>query len=515
MGLTIRSVNKIKANPLVTGAKVNPLTYLNQQLKVAAYCRVSTEFEEQQSSFETQVNFYTEYINANPKWELVSIYADDGASGTQIYWRNGFMKMLEDAREKKFDLLITKSFSRFARNTVDTINIVREFRSLGIDILFEDMNLHTMDTSGELMITIFSAIAQEENRNLSKNVTWGYQKKFERGETLIPSTMMGYQKHAGQIEINSKEAQVVRLIASLFLDGMSCYGIKTYLEAHHIKAKKGSKTWSVTTIESMLKNEKYTGNSLLQKTICTDYLTKERKKNEGERHQYYVKDSHPAIYSQDVYDLIQGEFKLRKLSKEESLVSTDFSAGRSKKSTQYYLNQVLFCKECKEPFRRYTWTARGKTEYRWMCRCRKQPKGREKCPLSPSIIEENLHEAIMQAIRKICGKMEYIEASKTTSKRLETLNEEIQLYEALLKECVNESHLDALSILKLERSKIQYLNRRSNAVAEKIDEAELAVYSDELVKKLIRKIEVTRKGFLEIEFITGAKVTQQCNCQLA
>lgn len=515
MGLTIRSVNKIEANPLATGVKVNPLNYLNQQLRVAAYCRVSTEFEEQQSSFETQVNFYTEYINANPKWELVSIYADDGASGTQIYWRNGFMKMLEDAREKKFDLLITKSFSRFARNTVDTINIVREFRSLGIDILFEDMNLHTMDVSGELLITVFSAIAQEETRNLSKNVTWGYQKKFERGETLIPSTMMGYQKREGHIEIHNEEAQVVRLIASLFLDGMNCHGIKKYLEEHQIKTKKGKTKWSVQTIENMLKNEKYTGNSLLQKTICMDYLKKERKKNEGERHQYYVKDSHPAIYSQDIYDLIQEEFKLRKLTKEEEFVSSNPSAGRSKKSTQYYLNQVLFCKECQEPFRRYTWTARGKTEYRWMCRCRKQRKGREKCPLSPSIIEKDLHEAIMQAVRKICGKMEYSEAGATTSKRLETLNEEIQIYEALLKECMNESYLDVLSILKLERSKIQYLTRRSNAVVEKIDEAELTVYSDELVKKLIRKIEVTRKGFLEIEFITGEKVTQQCNCQLA
>ena len=515
MGLTIRSVNKIEANPLVTGVKVNPLNYLNQQLKVAAYCRVSTEFEQQQSSFETQVNFYTEYINANPKWELVSIYADDGASGTQIYWRNGFMKMLEDARAKKFDLLITKSFSRFARNTVDTINVVREFRDLGIDILFEDMNIHTMDTSGELLITVFSAIAQEENRNLSKNVTWGYQKKFERGETLIPSSIMGYQKHEGCIEINSKEAQVVRLIASLFLDGLTCYGIKKYLEEHQIKTKKGIKMWSVTTIENMLKNEKYTGNSLLQKTICTDYLRKERKKNEGERHQYYVKDSHPAIYSQDVYDLIQEEFKIRKLAREEGLAVCNPSKGRIKKSAQYYLNQVLFCKECNEPFRRYTWTARGKTEFRWMCRSRKQTKGREKCPLSPSITEENLHEAIMQAIRKMCGKKEYSEASVTTSKRFETLNEEIQLYESLLKDCKNESYLDILSILKLERSKMQYLNRRSNAVSEKIDETELAVYSDELVKKLIRKIEVTRKGYLEIEFITGAKVSQQCNCQLA
>ena len=539
MAVTMRSAgtSKPRAVPTYYGKRVDTKNYLNQKLRVCAYCRVSTELEEQQSSFDTQVQFYTLYINNNPNWELVEIYADDGKSGAQTYWRNGFTKMVEDAKAGKFDLMITKSFTRFARNTVDSIETVRLFSSLGIDIYFEDKCLHSLDQKGEIMVTLYSAFAQEELRNLSQNTAWGYQKKFERGEPLV-SNLLGYDSKHCDIKINLEEAIVVRLINQLFLEGYSLYAIKRELESRGIKTKRGKDTWQASTIRGILNNEKYAGNAMLQKTVTLDFMTKTRVKNTGQKKSYYVENTHPAIISPEIHRIVIDEIKNREMQsaeqkkndkREEVRMSLDNNCNYSSK---YYLSNILSCEDCNNPFRRYTWTARGTTKYVWMCKVRKQKDGRKQCPLSPSIEEKDLHLAILHAINTAAKKVEIPAASdyvnenvhqnmnKIVEAETELANLTKRLSEAYEKNESNNMILDIkteLSICSLELVKYKFLNDQINNTKEALNQTSISLkeYSDDLVKLYIRSIKVTNKGNLIIQFKSGLEMTVSCKCTLA
>ena len=265
-----------------------------QKRRVAAYARVSTDSDEQLTSYEAQVDYYTHYIKERPDWAFAGMYADEGISGTNTKRREGFNQMIADALAGKIDLIVTKSVSRFARNTVDSLTTVRKLKEKGVEVYFQKENIYTLDSKGELLITIMSSLAQEESRSISENVTWGQRKRFSDGKVSMPyKHFLGYRKgEDGEPEIVPEEAEVVRRIYRLFLEGQTPYGIKRILERAHVPTPAGKETWQTATILSILTNEKYKGDALLQKTFCTDFLTKKMKVNEGEVPQYYVENSH-------------------------------------------------------------------------------------------------------------------------------------------------------------------------------------------------------------------------------
>jgi DNA invertase Pin-like site-specific DNA recombinase len=325
--------------------------------RVAAYARVSTDNEEQLTSYEAQVDYYTNHIKNNQNWDFVKVYTDEGISATNTKHREGFKQMIADALDGKIDLILTKSVSRFARNTVDSLTTVRNLKEHGVEVYFEKENIYTFDGKGELLITIMSSLAQEESRSISENVTWGQRKRFADGKVMMPySGFLGYERgEDGQPKIVEKEAKTVRLIYKLFLEGKTPTYIANYLMSQNILAPRGGNKWSPSTINSILRNEKYKGSALLQKSFTVDFLSKKVKKNNGEIPQYYIEDSHPAIVSKEVYDLVQMELKKRK-------------AGRHYKISGSCFSGMLFCSECGDIYGSKLWHSNNK--YRrtvWQC----------------------------------------------------------------------------------------------------------------------------------------------------
>ena len=260
------------------------------------------------------MDYFTEYIRGRDDWSFVKIYTDEGITGTSTKHREGFNEMIADALAGKIDLIVTKSVSRFARNTVDSLTVIRELKANGVEVYFEKENIYTFDGKGELMLTIMSSLAQEESRSISENVTWGIRKGFADGKVLMPyGSFLGYRKgDNGLPEIVPEEAEVVRTIYMKYLNGFTPHQIARSLTEKHIPTPRGREIWSESTIMSILRNERYKGDAILQKSFCTDFLTKKFKKNEGEVPQYYVRNSHPAIVSEEVYELVQLEIEARK-----------------------------------------------------------------------------------------------------------------------------------------------------------------------------------------------------------
>ena len=265
-------------------------------------------------NYEAQIDYYTQYIKKREDWEFVKVYTDEGISGTDTKHRDGFNEMIKDALDGRIDLIVTKSVSRFARNTVDSLTTIRKLKDKGCECYFEKENIWTFDSKGELLITIMSSLAQEESRSISENVTWGQRKRFADGKVSMPyKRFLGYEKGKnGQPVINKKEAETVRLIYKLFLQGKTAAGICKHLMEQGIPTPTGKTKWSQTTVMSILQNEKYKGDALLQKKFTVDFLTKKTKVNEGEVPQYYVEGSHPAIISALDFDMVQAEIARRR-----------------------------------------------------------------------------------------------------------------------------------------------------------------------------------------------------------
>ena len=289
-------------------------SHMHYKRRVAGYARVSTDSEEQLTSYEAQVDYYTQYIKANPEWQFVAVYTDEGISATNTKHRDGFNRMVQDALDGKIDLIVTKSVSRFARNTVDSLTTVRKLKEKGVEVYFQKENIYTLDSKGELLITIMSSLAQEESRSISENVTWGQRKRFADGKVSMPYRhFLGYRKGAdGLPEIVPEEAELVRRIYKLFMQGKTAHAIGKILTSEGIPTPAGKTKWQSSTIESILQNEKYRGDARLQKKFTVDFLQKKMKVNEGEVPQYYVENSHPAIIDPEEWDLVQAEFSRRK-----------------------------------------------------------------------------------------------------------------------------------------------------------------------------------------------------------
>lgn len=371
----------------------------NRQLRTAAYCRVSTDSDEQELSFDAQVKAYTDKIMRNPEWSLAGIFADEGISGTQANKRKEFMRMIRLCRQGKIDQIITKSVSRFARNTVDCLNYVRELKALGIPVIFEKEGLNTMHMSSEIYISMHGIFAQSESESLSGNVRWGKQKSAENGNVAISyKSFLGYRKGAdGKPEIVPEEAETVRFIYYSFLDGDSINTIKEKLEAQGILTPTGKKIWSTTTIHSILTNEKYKGDALLCKTYVVDCISKKSKKN-TDRPQYYVTNNHPAIIPRDVFDRVQRELARRSSLKKKK--QKDVKTELGKYSSKYALTELLVCGKCGTAYRRVVWNKNGKKKAVWRCISRLE-YGTRYCPDSPTIEETKLHRAVVEAIREV------------------------------------------------------------------------------------------------------------------
>ena len=317
-------VIEIPANPIL-----GDLRKRKHELRVAAYCRVSTAEEEQQNSFEVQVNYYTEKIAQHDGWQLAGIFADDGISGVRTKKREQFNEMIELCRRKKIDLILTKSISRFARNTLDCIKHVRILKSWGIPVIFEKENIDTSNMNSEMLLTCLSSFAQAESESISGNVTKGIRMGYKQGRFAFRYTGFAFQKGLdGEPEIILKDAQTIRMIAQEFLNGDSLKIIKEKLEKAGILSPAGEPKWTTQTILRILQNEKYAGDVLLQKTYTEDFLEGKVKKNNGELPQYYIKDNHPAIIPREMFFEIQEELARRRSKKPANTKKAKTNRGK-------------------------------------------------------------------------------------------------------------------------------------------------------------------------------------------
>ena len=371
-------------------------TAVTKQLRVAAYCRVSTKEEEQASSYEAQCEYYTDKIMSNKEWTMAGIFADEGITGTSTKKRTEFLRMIRQCKQKKIDLILTKSIQRFARNTLDCINYTRILRQLGIGVLFEKENINSLPADSEFMITMYGAMAQSESESISGNIRRGRQMHANVGTLKVPChRLYGYKKDENEkFCIIPEQAEVVREIYERYKNGASLRNLKDWLESNHIKTVLGTEEWSVSAIKGILTNEKYCGDVLLQKTFCTDVISKKIVKNIGQMTQYYMPDHHEGIVSKEQYQAVQAEMARRGALRSPSKQAV---TGRSCYTSKYALSDRLFCGECGTLYRRKARNIKGNIYHEWRCVSRLE-YGKKYCHESPTLREIPLQNAILAAI---------------------------------------------------------------------------------------------------------------------
>ena len=371
-------------------------TTVTKQLRVAAYCRVSTKEEEQASSYEAQCEYYTDKIMSNKEWTMAGIFADEGITGTSTKKRTEFLRMIRQCKQKKIDLILTKSIQRFARNTLDCINYTRILRQLGIGVLFEKENINSLPPDSEFMITMYGAMAQSESESISGNIRRGRQMHAKVGTLKIPcNRLYAYRKDAdGKLQVIPEQAEVVREIYKRYESGASLRNLKDWLEENQIKTVLGTEEWSVSAIKGILTNEKYCGDVLLQKAFCTDVISKKVVKNVGQMTQYYMPDHHEAVVSREQYNAVKAEMARRSALRSSSKTAV---TGRSCYTSKYALSDRLFCGECGTLYRRKTRNIKGNIYHEWRCISRLD-YGKKYCHESPTLREIPLQNAILAAI---------------------------------------------------------------------------------------------------------------------
>ena len=435
--------------------------------KVAGYARVSTDSEEQLTSYEAQVDYYTKYIRSNPDWEFVDVYTDEGISATNTRHRDGFNRMIADALAGKIDLIVTKSVSRFARNTVDSLTAVRKLKEHGTEVYFEKEGIYTFDSKGELLITIMSSLAQEESRSISENVTWGQRKRFADGKVSLPyKSFLGYRKGSdGLPEIVPEEAEIVREIYKLFIQGKTVNWIATHLTAKGIPTPRGKEKWQTSTIESILTNEKYKGSAVLQKKFTVDFLSKKMKVNEGEVPQYIVEQSHPAIIDPAQWQKVQDEMAVRKFRGKHHNSLNPFSAK-------------IVCGDCGGFYGSKVWHSTDKYR-RVIWQCNGKFKGKDRC-VTPHLYEDDIKRLFLRAVAQLTEDREVLletcrmihdEHLNTDAIDAEcaTLNDEIEIVSGLTKKLIAENATTAIPQDEYNR-KYDALVERYHAAQDRLDE---------------------------------------------
>ena len=494
-----------------------------KKLKVAAYCRVSTASDEQLISLEAQKAHYESHIRANDEWEYVGLYYDEGITGTKKDVRAGLLSMIADCEAGKIEFIITKSISRFARNTTDCLEMVRKLTDLGISIFFEKENINTMDAKGEVLLTIMASLAQQESQSLSQNVKLGFQYRYQQGQiTVNHNRFLGYTKdEKGQLIIEPDEAEVVKRIFREYLEGASLQQIGRGLEADGILTGAGKKKWRAETLQKILKNEKYIGDALLQKTYTVDFLEKKRVPNNGLVPQYYVENSHEAIIPRDLYMQVQ----------EEMVRRANLRSGQNRKkrvySSKYALSSIVYCSKCGDIYRRVVWNNRGKRSIVWRC-CTRVEHGPGACN-ADAIHESELQNLVVRAINMALGQKDTmydvlqrnVEAVLTGTDGI-SLDEIDTRLEELQKELLNvanakgnyDSIVDEIYRLREAKQNAQVEGAEREGMKQRISEMqqflaeqtqEVTEYDEQLVRRLIEKITVYDEKVI-VEFKSGTSV---------
>lgn len=417
--------------------KIEPtIAAFQARKRVAAYARVSEEKGRTMHSFSAQVSFYSAYIQKQREWVYAGVYADEGFTGTSDN-REAFKRLLADCELGKIDIILTKSISRFARNTVDLLETVRRLRDLGVEVRFEKEHINSLSGDGELMLSILASFAQEESRSISENVTWGQRKRFADGKVTVPfARFLGYDRgEDGNLILNEKEAIIIKRIFSMFLQGMTPYGIATELTADGILSPGKKDKWNATTIRGILSNEKYKGDALLQKSYTVDFLTKKKKVNEGEIPQYYVENNHEAIIDPAVFDMAQREIERR-------------LPGRSRHSGVHMFSGKIKCGECGSWYGSKVWHSNSKYR-RTIWQCNNKFNGDRKCK-TPHLDEDNIKQLFITAVNKLLTDKDEILTNfesiqnvlfDTESLEMEKakLQNEMEVVTEMIQQCINEN----------------------------------------------------------------------------
>ena len=513
------------------------------QQRVAAYCRVSTDSEEQLTSYENQMKTYTEMIGRRTDWRFAGMYADEGISGTRADKRPQFTKMINDCLSGKIDYIITKSVSRFARNTVDCLDTVRMLKAQGIGVYFEEQNIDTLKSDSELYLVIYAGFAQSESESISKNITWTYRKNFEEGKAIYRyKNWLGYRKgEDGEPEIVPEEAAIVERIFNMFLSGKSTQAIADTLADENIEIPGKSFTFSNHMIQGILRNEKYCGDCILQKTVTVDCISKKRKANEGEAPMYIVENCHPAIISRTIFNRTQEELSRRGTIKPKSGKRTFTASGHHSK---YALTDILKCGECGTSFRRVTWTIKGTHRVVWRCISRLD-YGKKYCTDSVTVPEEALQAAVVRALKQFNHENEatYLSLMKATigeaiglnggTEEIDLLSRRIDALNKRMLALVNDTVSSGGDMESCEEEfkdisdQIEELNKRIDAIRaasvndgsyeERLAEIQGIIneranhedeYDDSIVRQMIECIKVYKGGRLTIIFGGGYEVEE-------
>lgn len=389
----MKSITVIPARKTAKGA----LLVSQQKLKVAAYCRVSTDSDEQATSYDAQIKYYTELIENNPEWTLAGIFADEGISGTNTKKRDEFNRMIEECKVGNIDMVLTKSISRFARNTLDCLKYIRLLKEKGIAVYFQKENINTLDAKGEVMITIMASLAQQESESISKNVKLGIDFRNKQGKVQVNhNRFLGYTKDAeGHLIIDPEQAEVVKRIYREYLEGASMDMICHGLEADGILTGAGNRKWYTSTVKKILTNEKYIGDALLQKTCTIDILNKTRVANNGIAPQYYVEDDHEAIIPKELYMKVQEELVRRRN------VQTRPNGKKCVYSCIHCFSQIVVCGKCGDIFRRIHWNNHGCKFIVW--RCAGRLEGSSSTCSARTVDEKELEQVVLKALNELLG----------------------------------------------------------------------------------------------------------------
>lgn len=510
------------------------------QIRLAAYCRVSSDSSDQLHSFAAQIKYYSEYCKRHSEYKFVDIYADEGITGTSMEKRDDFRRMLRDCKKGLIDRIIVKSISRFARNTLDVIKITRKLREINVDVYFEEQGIHSIDPASEFYITIYGSIAQSESENISANVKWGKAQSAKQGNVPFQCKhFLGYTKNAsGEIEIVPEEAEIIREIYERYLSGESLHGIKCYLEANEIPTPAGCSVWRQETIRSILSNEKYKGDAIINKTYVSDCISKRIKANNGERNKYYIENNHPAIIDAGTFARVQEEIARR--SGKPKVKQKGTKTELSRYSSKYALSELLICGECRTPYRRCTWTAKGKKKAVWRC-INRLDYDKKYCHHSPSIEESLLQDAVMRAIMQTAK--QNVEVLKTLKIHIgmgltdevtedKTLDIQIRIaeidaeFQKMLKTASadNTDGIDEERITELmnEKQRLtvqieQYaaMRQKRESAKSRLDEIFTILdglqnhpmeYDDKLVRQIIECVVVESKEKIKVVFIGGTEI---------
>ena len=528
----------IPANPELAKQKS-----VKRQLRVAAYCRVSTDEEEQLSSYEAQQTYYTDKIMTNPEWTMAGLFADQGITGTSARKRPEFLRMIRQCKQKKIDIVLTKSISRFARNTVDCLHYIRALRELGIAVIFEKEGINTLESDSEMLITILGAFAQAESESISGNVIFGIRQAMREGKVSYQySRWYGYQKGAdGKPEIIPEQAEVVWQIYDQYIAGASLRQIKDWLEDHGILNVDGEREWTLGTIKGILTNEKYCGDALLQKTFIQDCISKKVIRNTGQLPQYLIQNCHRGIVDRRTYDTVQAEMARRNAGRSPS--KKNAVTGRTSYASKYALSERLICGECGTLYRRCVWAKNGRKRVVWRCVSRLD-YGTKYCHNSPTLDEEPLQRAILAAINRAMGNRDEMVQQITETMELElaaipgqTVSlADIQrrigelegrfnlLLERAAEQLGNQDHMaqfqtitNEIAALKTQCGKMEAQRRTNILAVQRMDTAsafleksspELTDWDEAIIRQLVDTVKVLSEDTITVYLRGGIEITQ-------